>query len=159
MDREAWWATAHGVTKSRIQLKWLSTHVLKELTHQHWRTEIFRLKDSKNEWKGIRIEGSSVKVECTRGKEISRFSSKEKVVTGKSSEIRKASLFSKTALWSRSQCRNSSKILKENNLPPTTLDSTKPSMKCKSRINTLFQICKVSGNLPSQETEEEEEIN
>ena len=26
MDREAWWATVHGVTRSRTQLKWLSTH-------------------------------------------------------------------------------------------------------------------------------------
>ena len=26
MDREAWWATVNGVTKSRTQLKWLSTH-------------------------------------------------------------------------------------------------------------------------------------
>ena len=26
MDRGAWWATVHGVTKSRTWLKWLSTH-------------------------------------------------------------------------------------------------------------------------------------
>ena len=26
MDRRAWWATVHGVTKSRTQLKGLSTH-------------------------------------------------------------------------------------------------------------------------------------
>ena len=26
MDREAWWATVHGVSKSRARLKWLSTH-------------------------------------------------------------------------------------------------------------------------------------
>ena len=26
MDREAWWTTVHGVTKSRTQLKWLITH-------------------------------------------------------------------------------------------------------------------------------------
>ena len=26
MDRGAWWATVHGVAKSRAQLKWLSTH-------------------------------------------------------------------------------------------------------------------------------------
>ena len=26
MDRGAWWATVHGVTKSRTQLKWLSMH-------------------------------------------------------------------------------------------------------------------------------------
>jgi len=42
------------------------------------------------------------------------------------------------------------------------IDSTKPSMKRKNRINTLLQICRVSGNLPpmaSQEAEEEEEIN
>ena len=26
MDRGAWQATVHGVTKSQIQLKWLSTH-------------------------------------------------------------------------------------------------------------------------------------
>ena len=28
MDRGAWWATVHGVTKSRTQLKRLSTHAL-----------------------------------------------------------------------------------------------------------------------------------
>ena len=27
MDREAWWDTVHQSTKSRTQLKWLSTHV------------------------------------------------------------------------------------------------------------------------------------
>ena len=27
MDREAWWATAHGVAKSPTRLKWLSRHV------------------------------------------------------------------------------------------------------------------------------------
>ena len=26
MDREAWWATVHGVAKSRTQLKQFSTH-------------------------------------------------------------------------------------------------------------------------------------
>jgi len=26
MDRGAWWATVHGVSKSRTRLKWLSTH-------------------------------------------------------------------------------------------------------------------------------------
>ena len=26
MDRGAWWATVHGVTKSQTWLKWLSTH-------------------------------------------------------------------------------------------------------------------------------------
>ena len=30
MDREAWWATVHGVAKSWTWLKWLSTH-----THSH----------------------------------------------------------------------------------------------------------------------------
>ena len=28
MNREAWWATVHGVTKSQTQLKWLSMHAL-----------------------------------------------------------------------------------------------------------------------------------
>ena len=28
MDRGTWWATVHGVAKSRIQLKWLSTSLL-----------------------------------------------------------------------------------------------------------------------------------
>ena len=28
MDRGAWWATVHGVTKSRTRLKRLSTHAL-----------------------------------------------------------------------------------------------------------------------------------
>ena len=28
MDRGAWWATVHGVTKSKTHLKWLSTHAL-----------------------------------------------------------------------------------------------------------------------------------
>ena len=28
MDRGAWWAAVHGVTKSRTQQKWLSTHSL-----------------------------------------------------------------------------------------------------------------------------------
>ena len=27
MDREAWWATVHGVAKSQTRLKWLSTHI------------------------------------------------------------------------------------------------------------------------------------
>jgi len=26
MDRGAWWATVHGVSKSQTRLKWLSTH-------------------------------------------------------------------------------------------------------------------------------------
>ena len=30
MDRGAWWATIHGVTKSQTQLKGLSTHRFKE---------------------------------------------------------------------------------------------------------------------------------
>ena len=29
MDRGAWWATVHGVTKSQTWLKWLSTHACK----------------------------------------------------------------------------------------------------------------------------------
>jgi len=32
MDRRAWWATVHGVTKSRMQLKPLSTHTHTQLT-------------------------------------------------------------------------------------------------------------------------------
>ena len=32
MDREAWWATAHGVTKSRTQLKRLSIQACYEVT-------------------------------------------------------------------------------------------------------------------------------
>ena len=28
MDRGAWWAIVHRVTKSQTQLKWLSTHLL-----------------------------------------------------------------------------------------------------------------------------------
>ena len=31
MDREAWWATAHGVTKSQIQLKRLNMHYAQAL--------------------------------------------------------------------------------------------------------------------------------
>jgi len=31
MDRGAWWATVHGVTKSQTQLKLLSTHAHKYL--------------------------------------------------------------------------------------------------------------------------------
>ena len=31
MDRGAWWATAHGVTKSQIQLKRLSMHYAQAL--------------------------------------------------------------------------------------------------------------------------------
>ena len=30
MDRGAWWATVHGVTKSQKQLKWLSSHAEKK---------------------------------------------------------------------------------------------------------------------------------
>ena len=26
MDREAWWATVHGITKNQTWLKWLSMH-------------------------------------------------------------------------------------------------------------------------------------
>ena len=33
MDREAWWATVHGVAKSQTQLKQLNTH-----THTHTHT-------------------------------------------------------------------------------------------------------------------------
>ena len=37
MDRGAWWATVHGVTKSRTQLKQLSTHarcgIVTQLSH------------------------------------------------------------------------------------------------------------------------------
>ena len=28
MDREAWWATVHGVTKELDTTEWLSTHTL-----------------------------------------------------------------------------------------------------------------------------------
>ena len=33
MDKVAWWATVHGVTKSQTQLKWLSTHMPTESFH------------------------------------------------------------------------------------------------------------------------------
>ena len=35
MDRGAWWAIVHGVTKSRIQLKRLSMHRPKEWKEKH----------------------------------------------------------------------------------------------------------------------------
>ena len=39
MDRGAWWATVHGVTKSQTQLKWLSTLTRKQpkcLSTEEW---------------------------------------------------------------------------------------------------------------------------
>ena len=33
MDREAWWATIHGVTKSQTRLKRLTTHARVEVVH------------------------------------------------------------------------------------------------------------------------------
>ena len=35
MDRGAWLATVHRVTKSQTQLRWLSTHAQKALTYSH----------------------------------------------------------------------------------------------------------------------------
>ena len=43
MDRGAWWATAHGVTKSRTQLKWLSTHALKEINEVLNNREVYHV--------------------------------------------------------------------------------------------------------------------
>lgn len=48
--------------------------------------------------KETHTEDSIVKFENTRDKEILKVSSKEKLVTGKGSEIRKASTFSKATL-------------------------------------------------------------
>ena len=36
MDREAWRATVHEITKSRTQLKWLGMHTFTELCANHW---------------------------------------------------------------------------------------------------------------------------
>ena len=38
MDREAWWATVHKVTKSQTWLKWLSTHT-QNATYKSWKKE------------------------------------------------------------------------------------------------------------------------
>ena len=48
MDRGAWWATVHRVTKSQTQLKWLSTH------KQEWNIAIYSnvddLRDYHTKW-------------------------------------------------------------------------------------------------------------
>ena len=38
MDRKAWWATVHRVTKSRTWLKWLNTRACSQHTHIHTHT-------------------------------------------------------------------------------------------------------------------------
>ena len=38
MDRGAWWATVHRVTKSWIQLKWLSMHIAFTCVRHHSNT-------------------------------------------------------------------------------------------------------------------------
>ena len=44
MDRGAWWATVHKVSKSRIRLKWLSTHAEAVVVCVLTATELFPLK-------------------------------------------------------------------------------------------------------------------
>ena len=39
MNRGAWWATVHGITKSRTWLKWLGTHAIAKAHETHTRRE------------------------------------------------------------------------------------------------------------------------
>ena len=53
MDRGAWWAAVHGVTKSWTRLKWLSTHMHTWTTHS--RPDGGRLELQDSHWPGGKL--------------------------------------------------------------------------------------------------------